>query len=197
MNPKISQLLSQITTLEDELRTALHNEETQIFYHFKGKRVEFEHSIRETHRKLKMNVLVWLIKDRPQNLITAPFIYSLVIPLLILDAFVSLYQWVCFPVYRIKKVRRADFILLDRHHLAYLNFFERFHCDFCGYANGLLAYVSEIASRTEQYFCPIKHARKILGSQGRYASFLDFGDAVDYHAKLEAFRVDLENSKVQ
>ena len=56
------------------------------------------------------------------------------------------------------------------------------------YANGLLAYATEIAARTEQYFCPIKHARKILGVHDRYARFLDYGDAADFHARLEEFR---------
>jgi len=56
------------------------------------------------------------------------------------------------------------------------------------YANGLLAYATEIAARTEQYFCPIKHARKILGVHDRYARFLGYGDAADFHARLEEFR---------
>jgi hypothetical protein len=48
-------------------------------------------------------------------------------------------------------------------------------------------------ARTEQYFCPIKHARKILGTHLRYAQFLDFGTAEDYETKLEHYRVALNN----
>jgi hypothetical protein len=40
--------------------------------------------------------------------------------------------------------------------------------------------VGENVARTEQYFCPIKHARKVLGTHRRYANFLDYGDADDY-----------------
>ena len=98
----------------------------------------------------------------------------------------------CFPIYRITQVKRGDYIVLDRFHLGYLNFFERFHCTYCGYANGLLAYAVEIAARTEQYFCPIKHARKVLGNHARAERFLDYGDATDYHARLEAYRTALE-----
>jgi hypothetical protein len=54
-----------------------------------------------------------------------------------------------------------------------------------------MAYVSEIVARTEEYFCPIKHARKVLGSHARYARFLGYGEATDYAAKLEKFRVGL------
>jgi hypothetical protein len=88
-------------------------------------------------------------------------------------------------------VRRADFIIFDRTHLHYLNFIEKFHCFYCEYANGLIAYTQEIIARTEQYFCPIKHARKVLGSHKRYAYFLDYGEAENYAAKLEAFRTSL------
>lgn len=188
MNPKIKELLAQITALEDDLRIALRQQEATLQYHIKGKKVEFEKSIRQTHRKLKRNILHWIVTDRPQNILTGPFIYGLIIPLLILDLFVSVYQAVCFPVYKIAKVKREDFIVLDRNRLDYLNWFEKFHCDFCAYANGLLAYTSEISARTEQYFCPIKHARRIVNTHARYERFLDFGDAEDYHAKLEAFR---------
>jgi len=109
----------------------------------------------------------------------------------VLDIFVTLYQALCFPIYGIAKVRRGDYIVFDRHQLGYLNFIERFHCEYCAYANGLIAYAAEITARTEQYFCPIKHARKILGTHSQYARFLEFGDSAEYHAKLEAFRLAL------
>ena len=108
-----------------------------------------------------------------------------------LDACVSFYQWACFPVYGIVKVRRSDYLVFDRRHLGYLNFIEKFHCTYCEYGNGLMGYMREILARTEAYFCPIKHAHKILGTHARYNRFLDYGDAADYEAKLEAFRIAL------
>jgi hypothetical protein len=57
----------------------------------------------------------------------------------------------------------------------------------------MIAYISEIVARTEQYFCPIKHARKILGTHARYARFLEFGEAENYEAKLEEYRRSLSN----
>ncbi len=79
--------------------------------------------------------------------------------------------------------------------LEYLNFIEKFHCTDCAYASGLIACTHEIVARTEQFFCPIKHARRILGTHSRYARFLDYGDAADYAARLEAFRVELGQMK--
>jgi len=39
------------------------------------------------------------------------------------------------------------------------------------YENGLAGYFREIAARTEQYWCPIKHARRIKAAHGRYPRF--------------------------
>lgn len=184
-----------MAALEDDLREALHEQEASMLFEIRGKRVEFEHSIKQAHCRLKTGFFRWLVANRPQNLITGPVIYGMIIPLLMLDLFVTVYQALCFPIYRIAKVRRDHYIVLDRQHLEYLNFIEKFHCTYCGYASGLVAYVYEIVARTEQYFCPIKHARRILGTHSRYPRFLDYGEAVDYEARLEAFRVALGRMK--
>jgi hypothetical protein len=195
MNERIQQLLTQMATLEDDLREALHEQETSMLFEIRGKRVEFEHSVRQAHRRLKTGVFRWLVSNRPQNLITGPIIYSMIIPLLMMDLCVTLYQAFCFPIYRIAKVRRANYIVLDRQHLEYLNLIEKFHCTYCGYASGLVAYVYEIVARTEEYFCPIKHARRILGTHSRYPRFLDYGEAADYEARLEEYRIALGRMK--
>ena len=195
MNERITQILAQMAALEDDLRTAVHDQEHRMFFQIKGKRVEFERSVKAAHRKLKKNFFRWLVTNRPQNLVTGPIIYGMVVPLLMLDLGVNLYQWACFPIYGITKVRRGDYLVFDRHHLDYLNFIEKFHCTYCEYANGLMAYMGEILARTEQYFCPIKHAHKILGTHSRYNRFLDYGEADDYEAKLEEFRVALGKVK--
>ncbi len=195
MNGRIQQILNQITALEDDLRTALNEQQTSMSFHIKGKRIEFEQSIKETHLRLKTNFFRWLITYRPQNLITGPIIYSMIIPLLITDFFVTFFQLTCFPIYGIKKVRRKDYIIYDRQQLNYLNFIEKFHCTYCAYGNGMIAYVTEVIARTEQYFCPIKHARKILGTHARYARFLEYGDAENYEEKLEEYRRALEKEE--
>ena len=195
MNERISRILAQMAALDDELRDAVHEQESRMFFQIKGKRVEFERTVKEAHVKLKTGMMRWLVTNRPLNLITGPIIYAMIGPLLMLDLFVSVYQWSCFPIYGITKVRRGDYIVFDRHHLGYLNAIERFHCTYCEYANGLIGYLREIIARTEQYFCPIKHARKILGTHGRYNRFLDYGEADAYQARLEEFRIALGKIK--
>lgn len=195
MNDRITQILAQMASLEDDLRTAVTEQEGKMIVQIKGKRVEFEQSVRAAHRKLKKNFFRWLVTNRPQNLITGPIIYGMILPLLMLDLCVSFYQFTCFPIYGVTKVRRSDYIVFDRQHLDYLNFIEKFHCTYCAYGSGLMGYMAEILARTEQYFCPIKHAHKILGTHSHYNRFLDYGDAADYEARLEEFRVALGQSK--
>ncbi len=195
MNDRIRELLSEINRLEDELRTTLNQQQSSILFQINGKKIEFEQSVRQAHRKLKTNIFRWLVTYRPQNLITGPIIYSMIIPLVITDAFVSFYQLICFPIYGIKKVRRSNYMIFDRHHLSYLNFIEKFHCNYCAYANGLVAYVTEIIARTEQYFCPIKHARKIIGTHRRYAEFMEYGEPVNFAQKQEEYRQMLAKEK--
>ena len=126
---------------------------------------------------------------------TAPFIYSLVVPIALLDVWITLYQWVCFPIYGIARVRRSTYIATDRHHLGYLNAIERLNCDYCGYANGVFAYVREVAGRTEQYWCPIRHARRVPAPHPHYREFVDYGDAAGYHRQLPVLRARLKGNK--
>jgi hypothetical protein len=123
--------------------------------------------------------------------ITAPVIYSLIVPVALLDLFVMTYQAICFPVYKIPKVSRRNYLVFDRHHLAYLNLIEKVNCSYC---NGAIAFAREVASRTEVYWCPIKHARRVLGPHPHYQGFADFGDAEGYRDKLAQLKdgVDLE-----
>ncbi len=190
MNDHIRHLMDQIESLENELNQALQEQQVNLSFKIKGKRVEFEKSIKQAHKKLKIGFFKWL-GNRPINLITAPIIYGMIAPMALLDLFLWFYQTTCFPIYKIKKVKRSDYMIFDRHQLSFLNSIEKFHCTYCAYGNGLIAYATEILARTEQYFCPIKHARKMIGTHARYRKFIDYGDASDYQNRLEQFRQDL------
>ena len=117
--------------------------------------------------------------------LTVPLIFLCVFPFLLLDLSVALYQTICFPIYGIPKVRRRDYLIFDRGRLAYLNAIEKVGCVYCSYANGLLAYIAEIAARTEQRFCPIKHALPVERPHSRYPHFVAYGDARGYRARSQ------------
>jgi hypothetical protein len=185
MSERIRGLVQQIHDLEEELRTALHQQEDQVLYEIEGRRVRFKSFVKDAHKQLKTGLVPWFVASSLRNALSAPFVYGMVFPMLLYDASLTIYQASCFRLYGIKRVDRSKYILIDRHHLGYLNILERLHCVYCGYANGLIAYATEITARTEQYWCPIKHARKVLGSHRRYPYFLNYGDAEGYQGKLE------------
>lgn len=91
-------------------------------------------------------------------------------------------------MYGIPKAKRSDYLVFDRADLPYLNIIEKFNCFYCSYANGLMAFGREIAARTEQYWCPIKHARRIKAAHDYYPRFLEYGDAVSWQKGLERLR---------
>lgn len=197
MNESIRRLLSEIAQLEDELATVINDQQERLHYRIDGSRIRFEENLRRIHHELKTGVFAWLRESEWRNIATAPFIYSMIIPFVALDIFLFIYQSICFPLYRIPKVRRANYIIIDRHHLGYLNVIEKLNCAYCGYADGLLAYARQILSRTEMYWCPIKHAHKVLDPHRRYASFPDYAAGEDYAAQAIALRESLSAEAVQ
>jgi hypothetical protein len=184
----IARLAASMRTLERELEAAIAKRRIELNYKVQDGAVQFEHEVIERHRLLKAKLLKYVFGARPAMILTAPAFYALIIPFALLDLFVAVYQAVCFPVYGIPRVRRRDYFAFDREQLAFLNAVEKINCAYCAYANGLLAYVREIASRTEEYWCPIKHARRLLGTHPRYAGFVDYGDADAYRHDLESLR---------
>ncbi|MGA2708808.1 MAG: hypothetical protein ACLQJ0_26465 [Steroidobacteraceae bacterium] len=192
---EITQLAASIRALERQLETALAKRRIELNYEVKDGIVQFEHVVIEKHRLLKARLLKYVFGARPAMILSAPAIYALIIPFLLLDLFVAVYQTVCFPVYGIPRVRRSDYLAFDRGQLAFLNAIEKLNCAYCSYANGVLAYVREVASRTEEYWCPIKHARRVLGVHARYGSFVDYGDGDAYRHDLERLRTEARSEE--
>jgi len=186
MNPTVADLTRKIRVLEEELEVQMALARADLHLRIEGTRLEFQEAVLRKHREMKTKLLHYVIGARPLVVLTAPVIYALIVPLVLLDIFITIYQAVCFPVYDIPKVARKDYLIFDRRYLAYLNLIEKINCAYCSYANGLIGYVREIASRTEQYWCPIKHARKVIGAHPRYGNFADFGDAQAYKDEVAA-----------
>lgn len=184
----IQEIIVQIKELEKKLTQEIQKKEEDFYYQIKGKKIFFEQATKKYHKTLVTNVYKYLLNAAILNILTAPFIWFCILPAVFLDISVSLYQVICFPVYKIPKVRRNDYIVADRHALSYLNIIEKTNCLYCGYFNGLIAYVQEIAARTEQYWCPIKHARKVSYIHSRYKYFLEYGDSETYKNQLEIIR---------
>lgn len=193
MFPDIKDLLAQMGRLEEELQAEFARRRTLFHFRLEAGRVRFEQEVERYHRQLRQTVFSILRRMRARDLVALLVTLSIALPLVMLDLFLALYQLVCFGIWDVPRVRRRDYILIDRHHLAYLNWLQKFNCVYCGYANGLAAYLGEIAGRTEQFWCPIKHAQRTPAAHRYYAGFVDYGDAQSYHSTAARLREELRS----
>jgi hypothetical protein len=193
MTTQLEILLEKIKNLEAELIEELQKQEKEFSYEIRKRRVFFEENVIIQHKEYAKRLFNY-ISDAPlKHIISAPFIWMCIIPSLLMDATISLYQAICFPIYGIPKVKREDYIVFDRQYLHYLNLIEKINCAYCSYVNGLFAYLQEIAGRTEQFWCPIKHAKRIKTLHSRYQKFAGYGDAETYRNHVDLIRHDFKD----
>lgn len=189
---KLDEVLERIQELErelsQELEELLQEKQQQFRYRLEKGKAKFEKGVASLQRRRRVGLFRYLFGAELKHLLTSPVIYSLIIPFTLLDLWVTIYQHVCFRAYGIPRVKRREYIVIDRHRLAYLNLLEKINCVYCGYVNGVIAYVREVAGRTEQYWCPIKHARVTASFHPHTHEFTDFGDAEAYRDKLVHLR---------
>lgn len=186
MKNNLGDLLQRIEALQEDVEEEYRKAREDL----QERQVRLAEEFLRQQKRYKTGLFRFLLRTRVLVVLTSPVIYLGWIPFVIMDLFVTLYQIICFPVYRVPRVRRSDYLVFDREDLPYLNLIEKFNCFYCSYANGVAAYAREVASRTEQYWCPIKHVRRIKAAHERYPNFFDHGDA-------EAFRLGLNRLRRQ
>lgn len=191
MTPQLEALIARLNALQEEMEDAYRQARDE----WEQQKSRLAGEFLRTQRRYRIGLLRFLRTARPLVVLTAPVIYSGWIPFILLDLFVTIYQAICFPVYRIPKVRRRDYVVFDRGDLPYLNAIEKFNCLYCSYGNGVIAYAREIAGRTEQYWCPIKHTRRMHGTHDRYPLFFDPDDAVAFRQGLKRLRRQYEKDQ--
>ncbi len=191
MTNAIDDIVVRIRALEHELESEFARQRAGLRYGLERGRVLFEREVVRRHRELRTGLARYVLTARPLVALTAPIIYSLIVPFALADLMVSIFQAICFRVYGIPQVKRGRYMVFDRAGLAYLNALEKLNCAYCSYVNGVIAYVREVGARTEQYWCPIKHARRVFGAHPRYAAFEEYGDGARYHERLSTLRVEV------
>ncbi len=190
---KIEALVEDIKKLEADLAQELRKKSDKFYYTIENNKIRFqEHVIKEGRSKL-ISSLRYLSAFSIGAILTIPFIWGMMIPAVLIDISVTIYQWVCFPIYKIPLVKRKEYVVMDRYNLFYLDKVERINCWYCEYFNGVVAYVREIAARTEQYWCPIKHAKSLKDRHSRYNKFFDYGDYILYRKELEQRRSNFKD----
>jgi hypothetical protein len=184
----IEVLLEKIKLLEIELIEELQKQQQEFSYQIHKRQVHFAENVILKHKQYAQKLINYLLDAPLKHILSVPFIWMCLIPALLMDIIVTLYQCVCFPIYSIPKVKRQEYIVFDRQYLHYLNLIEKLNCAYCSYFNGLIAYTQEIAARTEQFWCPIKHAQRLKKLHSRYQKFIEYGDAEGYRTYIESVR---------
>ncbi len=188
MSDKIKEMIEEIEAMKEKLGEEIAQHEKHISYEIQNGYVRFEKEVINKQKENMKNLLAYF-RDMPLlHLISSPLIYAMVLPAIFFDVTLFLYQQVIFRIYKFEFVKRSDYIIFDRQYLGYLNPIEKLNCIYCSYFNGLMHYASRIASRTELYFCPIKHAKKVAYEHEYYDEFFLYGDENEYQEKLEILR---------
>jgi len=193
MNSRLNEILEEIQELEKKIQEEIKRKEEEFQYTVKKRKVIFEEGVARLQKAFSSSLIQYILGARLMHILSAPVAYSMIFPAVFIDMLVSLYQFICFPIYGIPRVKRKDHVILDRHYLKYLNLIEKMNCDYCSYFNGLASYISEIGARTEQYWCPIKHASGKARFHSRYRLFTDYGDAKAYRTRLDEIRGKFED----
>lgn len=122
-----------------------------------------------------------------RHALSTPFIWGLLFPIALLHAAMFIYQSVAFRLYGIERVKLRKYVNFDREKLSYLSLFDKFNCAYCSYVNGFFTYISEIGSRTEYYWCGVKHENQssnpIFAYQDKFAAY---GSQEEYQKVLIA-----------
>lgn len=171
MNKRIEELLASIKVLEKELRHEIQRICIDT-YVIRDRTVRFKDEIKARHKEQAMRLFDYLRHVKLKHVPSAPLIWLCVFPALFMGLIVSLFQAICFYLYGIPKVRRRDYFIIDRQYLGY---------------------GTEIATRTEQYWCPIKHASQLKVEHSRYKRFLEYGDSEQFRASAGSVRSDFRD----
>jgi len=176
---KLSELGEEVFAAFDRAMQAV-NARTNIFTELKKKKGQL--------KQWKISSFKTFFPISLPHLISVPFIYGMIIPAIIFHIGLEIYHLVAFGLYNIPRVHTRDYFVFDRARLPYLNWFEKFNCLYCSYFNNLMRYATEIAGRTERYWCPIKHATRLKKTHSQYNNFVEYLDAEDFRKKWEGLR---------
>lgn len=194
MSERIREMIQEIEVMKQKLKEEIAKEEDHINYEIKSGYVIFDEEVIRKQKENMKKLMTYLREIPILNYLSAPLIYGMVIPAFLLDMMLFLYQQVVFRIYKFEFVKRSDYIVFDRQYLEYLNPIEKLNCMYCSYFNGLMQYAACIAARTEFYFCPIKHAKKVAYEHDYYNEFFAYGDEQEYQNRLEALREEKRSS---
>ena len=108
MIAQLDVLTKKLRSVEAEIEVELAKHAEELRFRIENRKIVFEQHVKRIHRAIKVRASRYFIEANPLIVLSAPVIYSLIVPVMLVDIWVMAYQAICFPVYRIPKVRRRD-----------------------------------------------------------------------------------------
>ncbi len=192
----LGRLLEDMHKLQEQLEEFFDLARERFRFSLEGGRVRFSREVQELQRRCRVSSLCYILDANLPSVLMAPVVYSMVVLLAVADLSFTLYQHICLRAFGVPRVTRSEYLFFDRHRLVYLNPIEKLNCVYCSYGAGVIAYAREIVSRTEQNWCPIRHARRVHGAHDRYPRFFDYGYADAYPSGIAGQRRSLQYERM-
>ena len=187
MSDEIRTIIADIEAMKVKLGEEIAKQEEHVSYEIKNGYISFEKEVLEKQKGNMKSLWRWFAETPFLHLLSSPIVYMMIFPAILLDIMLFIYTIVVSKVFKFDFHSRSNYVVFDRQYLGYLNIMEKINCMYCSYFNGVMAYASSIASRTELYFCPIKHAKKVAYKHEFYDMFLSYGED-KYQEKLKKLR---------
>lgn len=183
MRSKITELLNRFESLHRDLEKEYDRLTRKYGYSIQRKKIVFLEEFVRKNRRFKEGFFRMIFNAPIRHILASPFVYMMIIPAVILDIFLTVYQYSAFLFYRIPRVKRSDHFIYERQFLDYLNWFQKVNCLYCSYVNGLFSYAVEIGACTERYWCPLKATRHPRLPHNWYNDFADYGNPEEWAKK--------------
>lgn len=180
MKSRINKILEDISVKREELYKEYEKLRDKYGFKIEWRKIVFNSETKKKNKLLKKSILESIFSARVREVLSAPFIYAMIIPSVILHIFLFIYQQTAFRLYNIPIVKLWDYVTFDRKELDYLNILQKLNCFYCSYVNWLYSYAVEVAWRTEKYWCPIKNAKRVKWGHDWQKHFADYWDPEEF-----------------
>ena len=125
MTSSIDDLLSKIKLMEQELLEEIQSQQQNFAYEIQQKRIYFEKQVVQQHKTLCSTVIDYLKNASFKHILTVPVIWAILIPAVLLDITVTLYQADLFSSVWHPQSQTGGLYVFDRRYLSYLNIVEK------------------------------------------------------------------------
>ena len=155
MTAQLDVLTEKLRSVQAEIEAELAKRREKLRFHLENRRIVFEKEVLRIHHEIKTRASRYLIDANPLMILTAPVIYSLIVPVgcLISGHGVS---GDLFSGYKIP-MAACDYAGASTATISPISTSSKINCAL-PYANGAIAFAREVASRTGSLLVRITRA---------------------------------------